>query len=92
MALYRTALGYAIRTERLKRGLTLRDISQRGHMALGYISEVERGQKDISSELLECVLTALGVSLGELTQQVADVITDWEQQERERTELLVATN
>lgn len=92
MALYRHALGYAIRTERIRQGLTLRDIAQKAHMALGYLSEVERGQKDISSELLECVAHALGVSLGDLTIGVAEVILDWEQQEREKTELLAVAN
>jgi hypothetical protein len=61
-------------------------------MALGYLSEVERGQKDISSELLECVAYAIGVTLGDLTLEVATVLTDWEQQERQKTELLAVAN
>lgn len=91
MALYRTALGYVLRTERLKQGMTMRDVSQRAPMALGYLSEVERGQKDASSEILDAISNALGVSVAELSRSVADVLTDWEQQRAEARELMLLT-
>ena len=90
MALYRHALGYVIRTERLQKGMTMRDVSQLAPMALGYLSEVERGQKDISSELLDAVASALNVSIAKLSYNVAEVLSDWEQQHKMKREMLLA--
>ncbi len=59
--LYRVALGEIIREERQTRKLNLRDLSDRGIISLGYLSEVERGQKEISSEILDSVACGLGV-------------------------------
>jgi transcriptional regulator with XRE-family HTH domain len=53
-------------------------------MALGYLSEVELGKKDISSELLESLANSLGLSLGTLIERVAVVLIDTEQQEELR--------
>lgn len=86
MTLYRHALGYAIRTERLRQNLTMRDVSSRAPMALGYLSEVELGKKDISSELLESLANSLGLSLGTLIERVAVVLIDTEQQTEMRIE------
>ena len=83
MPLYRIALGYAIRSIRTQRELTLRDVSQQAHMALGYLSEVERGHKDISSELLETVAKGLGVTVTYIAYVTYEVLTDWEQQEKQ---------
>ena len=63
---YRTALGDVLREERLSKKLNLREVSSLGCIALGYLSEVERGQKEISSELLEGVAVGLGVAPHEL--------------------------
>lgn len=63
---YRTALGDVLREERLAKKLNLREVSNLGCIALGYLSEVERGQKEISSELLESVAFGLGVAPHEL--------------------------
>lgn len=57
----RTALGDVIREIRTEQGRTLRDVSTRVPMALGYLSEIERGQKDVSSEILENIAVALRV-------------------------------
>jgi transcriptional regulator with XRE-family HTH domain len=62
----RVALGSVIREVRQARGLTLRDVSLRGTVALGYISEVERGQKEASSEILEQIALALDVPVSDL--------------------------
>lgn len=83
MPLYRVALGYAIRSIRTQRGHTLRDIAERAPMALGYLSEVERGHKDISSELLETVAKGLGVTVTYIAYVTCEVLTDWEQQEKQ---------
>ena len=68
----------------------MRDVSQRAPMALGYLSEVERGQKDISSELLESVAGAIDVSIAKLSYNVAEVLSDWEQQHKMKREMLLA--
>ena len=62
----RTALGSVIRDIRFARGMTLRDVSSRGSVALGYVSEVERGQKEVSSEVLEQIALALSVPVSDL--------------------------
>jgi transcriptional regulator with XRE-family HTH domain len=58
--LFKDALGEVLRTARQEQGLTLRQTSSYARIALGYLSEVERGHKEISSELFECLATALG--------------------------------
>jgi transcriptional regulator with XRE-family HTH domain len=58
-----TALGDAIRTARLEKGMTLRDLSAKSYISLGYLSEIERGTKDVSSVVLECVAQGLEVPL-----------------------------
>lgn len=63
---YRQALGNVIRETRLEKNLTLRHVSQRGVVALGYLSEVERGQKEPSSELMLCIAHGLDVHVHEL--------------------------
>lgn len=63
---YRVALGEVIREERLTQNLFQRDVSRMGVISLGFLSEVERGQKEISSELLEGVAFGLGLEAYEL--------------------------
>jgi transcriptional regulator with XRE-family HTH domain len=65
----------------------MRDIAERAPMALGYLSEVERGQKDVSSELLNTIARGLSVSISELTRRTAEVLIEWEKQEAEEKEL-----
>jgi transcriptional regulator with XRE-family HTH domain len=57
--LYRHALGEVLRERRKELGYTLRRVSNTGIIALGYLSEVERGHKEISSEILETVAEGL---------------------------------
>jgi transcriptional regulator with XRE-family HTH domain len=78
--LFKTALGYVMRTERLKQGLGLRDVCKKAFIALSYLSEVERGQKDASSEMVEVIASALGMPTSELIRQTYEVMFDWEQQ------------
>lgn len=60
--LYREALGEILREERLGQGMTLRMVAEQSTLALGYLSEIERGQKEISSDLLES-LAARGLGM-----------------------------
>ena len=58
----RTALGELLREIRKEQRKNLRDIATEGYIALGYLSEVENGRKQISDELLESVAYALGTT------------------------------
>lgn len=70
-ALLREALGDVLRDARLDRGMTLRQVSARATVSLGYLSEVERGHKEASSELLAAICEALDVELSDVLQAVA---------------------
>lgn len=63
---FRQALGEVIREQRLAQGRSLRSITDEGFIALGYLSEVERGHKDASSEVVEAIANGLGVNAYEL--------------------------
>lgn len=68
---FREALGEVLREERNAKGMTLRTTSSKGFIALGYLSEVERGQKEISSEPLDLLAKALGVAPSEIVLRTA---------------------
>ena len=74
MALFRRLLGDVLRERRLEQGLTLRQVSAEARVSLGYISEIERGQKEASSELLASICRALGVRLSDLLRDVSDTL------------------
>ena len=63
MVIFRRLLGEVLRSQRMRQGLTLRQVSAEARVSLGYISEVERGQKEASSELLAAICAALDVPL-----------------------------
>ncbi|HJQ48829.1 MAG TPA: helix-turn-helix transcriptional regulator [Amycolatopsis sp.] len=69
--LLREAIGDRLRHARTNQRRTLRDISRAAKVSLGYLSEVERGQKEASSELLASICEALELPLGELMHKVA---------------------
>jgi transcriptional regulator with XRE-family HTH domain len=71
MVLVREAVGQTLRAARTSQGRTLRDVARDARVSLGYLSEVERGQKEASSELLNAICTALGLTLSGLFSQVA---------------------
>ena len=71
MVLVRQEIGDVLRDFRLQKGRTLRQVAGKASVALGYLSEVERGQKEASSELLNAICTALGLSLSGVFAQVA---------------------
>lgn len=72
MALVRSLLGDTLRRTRQRQQRTLREVSATARVSLGYLSEVERGQKEASSELLAAIATALGVPLSEVLREVSD--------------------
>ncbi len=71
MTLLRTQLGSTLRGHRLRQRRTLRDVSGVARVSLGYLSEVERGQKEASSELLASICDALDVELADLLAEVS---------------------
>jgi transcriptional regulator with XRE-family HTH domain len=72
MVLLRHLLGDVLRRLRLRQGRTLREVSAAARVSLGYLSEVERGQKEASSELLAAICTALGTPLSQVFREVSD--------------------
>ena len=74
MVLFRRLLGDVLRDRRMQRGMTLREVSAEARVSLGYISELERGVKEGSSELLSALCTALEVPLSQLLQEVTDEV------------------
>lgn len=74
MVIFRRLLGDVLRSQRLRQGRTLREISGEARVSLGYISEVERGQKEASSELLAAICAALDVPLSTILSEVSDAV------------------
>ena len=88
--LLREAIGGSLRRARTLRKRTLRDVSRAARVSLGYLSEVERGRKEPSSELLASICEALDVALPDLLAEVISEMTRDEQLEFVgRTETLV---
>ena len=71
MVLFRRLLGDVLRGARMQRGMTLRELSAEARVSLGYISEIERGQKEASSELLASLCQAMDLPLSEVLRDVA---------------------
>ncbi|MDR0626174.1 MAG: helix-turn-helix domain-containing protein [Bifidobacteriaceae bacterium] len=81
MDLLRSELGSVLRSNRLRQRRTLRDVSAAAKVSLGYLSEVERGQKEASSELLASICQALDtplwVTLREVSNRLAAHEANW---------------
>ncbi len=75
MAVLRTLIGDALRETRLRQSRTLREVSGAARVSLGYLSEVERGQKEASSELLASICRALGVRLSDVLREVSETLS-----------------
>lgn len=74
MVLLRRVIGDALRARRQGQRRTLREVSTAANVSLGYLSEIERGQKEASSELLAAICDALGAQLSDLLRQVTDTL------------------
>jgi len=74
MAVLRQVVGETLRGLRLRQRRTLREVSASARVSLGYLSEVERGQKEPSSELLASICSALDVELSELFAEVSTTL------------------
>jgi transcriptional regulator with XRE-family HTH domain len=74
VVIFRRLLGEVLRAQRMRQGRTLRQVSAEARVSLGYISEIERGQKEASSELLASICSALDVPLSEILSEVSDAV------------------
>ncbi len=68
----RRLLGEVLRRRRVTQGRTLREVAASARVSLGYLSEVERGRKEASSELLAAICAALGLPMSTLMREVSD--------------------
>ena len=71
MELMRTHIGQSLRAARVEQGRTLRAVASDARVSLGYLSEVERGQKEASSELLAAICAALALPISQLLVEVS---------------------
>lgn len=71
MVLLRKVIGDVLRARRLAQHRTLRDVSTAANVSLGYLSEIERGHKEASSELLAAICEALGTGLSDVMGEVS---------------------
>lgn len=78
MPILRHEIGDVLRDVRQRQGRTLREVSHDARVSLGYLSEVERGQKEASSELLASICDALDVPLSAMLREVSDRIAEQE--------------
>jgi transcriptional regulator with XRE-family HTH domain len=75
MVLLRRVIGDALRARRQGQHRTLREVSTAANVSLGYLSEIERGQKEASSELLASICEALGAQLSEVLREASDTLS-----------------
>lgn len=72
MVLVRRLIGDVLRRRRVDQGRTLREIAAEARVSLGYLSEVERGRKEASSELLAAICVALDLPMSEVLREVSE--------------------
>ncbi|WP_091348327.1 helix-turn-helix domain-containing protein [Micromonospora rhizosphaerae] len=72
MSLLRRVIGGVLRRVRLRQGRTLREVAAAAGVSLPYLSEVERGRKEASSEVLAAICRALGLNLSDLLEEARD--------------------
>lgn len=79
-------MGHVLRRMREERGVTLRQVSERGHVSASSLSEAERGKNPVSSELIRAVCEVLDVPISEMLAEVSDLL-----EQVEKGELAYAT-
>jgi transcriptional regulator with XRE-family HTH domain len=79
VVLLRKVIGDVLRARRLAQHRTLREVSTAANVSLGYLSEIERGHKEASSELLGAICEALGTGLSTVLSDVAATLALAEQ-------------
>jgi transcriptional regulator with XRE-family HTH domain len=66
-----STIGGTLRAERNERGLTLKQVAEGAHVSVSYLAEIERGEKDPSSKVLESIAGGLGIEVSELLVRIA---------------------
>jgi len=79
--LLREVIGDVLRRARIDQGRTLREVSDAARVSLGYLSEVERGRKEASSELLSAICGALDIPLSRVLADAGDEMAQEELRE-----------
>jgi transcriptional regulator with XRE-family HTH domain len=74
---FREVLGEVLREYRQEQGMTLRALSEKANVALGYVSELERGQKEASSEILEQLAIGLDIPLYQIIVEAGYRLQEW---------------
>jgi XRE family transcriptional regulator, stress-response regulator len=69
-----SAIGETLRATRTERELTLRQVAEGAHVSISYLAEIERGEKDPSSRVLESIAEGLGVEMGDLLLRIAGTL------------------
>lgn len=90
MILMRQVIGEELRRRRNEQSRTLRDVSRDAQVSLGYLSELERGQKEASSELLAAVCAALDTPLSSLLAGVSTEVARREAMMADRSSFSIA--
>ena len=90
MILMRQVIGEELRRRRNEQSRTLRDVSRDAQVSLGYLSELERGQKEASSELLAAVCAALDTPLSSLLAGVSAEVARREAMMADRSSFSIA--
>ena len=69
-----SAIGETLRAERTERGLTLKQVAEGAHVSVSYLAEIERGEKDPSSKVLENIARSLEIEVSELLVRIASAL------------------
>jgi XRE family transcriptional regulator, stress-response regulator len=69
-----SAIGETLRAIRTERGRTLRQVAEGAHVSISYLAEIERGEKDPSSKVLESVARGLEIEVGDLLLRIASTL------------------
>lgn len=77
VVLLRWLVGECLRRRRLEQGRTLREVAQAAGVSVGHLSEVERGRKEASSEVLAAICAALGMDLDDLVEAMSQTLRRW---------------
>ena len=76
--MFKIAMGEVLRELRREKGITLRELSKKSNVALGYISDIERGKKDPSSVVIQSLANGIGMSAAALIIESGYRMGDWD--------------
>jgi transcriptional regulator with XRE-family HTH domain len=69
-----STIGETLRAERNEQGLTLKQVAEGAHVSVSYLAEIERGEKDPSSRVLESIAVGLDIEVSELLIRIATAL------------------